>query len=757
MASKVPTKPSIVTDLPIGEDYLGYSSFSNALSSIFYQSTIRLPITIGIFAEWGKGKSFLLNKIKQNIHTQINHEDKKDVIVSFNVWEYAGSDVLWAGLVQQIFTKVESKFTRTEIRIYQYLTYVFLKKNTLQKCLFIFGWIIRVLLVVISSALLYLLVDSSIQETLSSDIVIGGFFGVSILSIVPSIIIGIINLCKDVGKEISVKSGKIKEQLGFMADVKSELEMLFAFLRSKKSKLIVFIDDLDRCPPERIIKMIDAMMLLLSNPNFPCLSYITIDPKILIGAIESHYDSMGNYDIKGFEYIDKLIQIPFYIPYLPPYKNNLISKFQTNIAKSAYILNQTCVNTFKFIKEYPGIYSILKNDKITFYLNKIDGCINLADIFIKSNFLHLLYLSIYNYVKTKQKRMLHILLTDSEYIGIFLNSFYGFVRDNYTKVCCSRISTKQRLYQLILDFFYEFNKQMNSYFDVIVEDGDPNNNIELLQIKNTKELNKYILDLENPDLTDHDYCEIGDFFKKNKDTIDITHIIKYKDRLNSFMDNKFTRFSPHSKELYELLINFNDIIDKRSIIKNVTYSLTNQDQHIFNDFSLYFDTNCRRNKRLINLYSMVRYMMDTKIHGWFSDKPVTLHLKKIVVKLLILFEQWPYHMCFLFHQIETHRIRLLKIGTRETCIDCDVWHGYHRLNTLQDFFDTIDTNLFLHECMRSFLVLDYDSNLFTKFLSNYSECIINIENFYLCLPYIININSFIRNKIRQFYDFENPL
>ena len=47
-------------------------------------------------------------------------------------------------------------------------------------------------------------------------------------------------------------------------------------------QIIIFIDDLDRCPPDRIISMIDALMLLLSNPNFPCLSYITIDPKILI-------------------------------------------------------------------------------------------------------------------------------------------------------------------------------------------------------------------------------------------------------------------------------------------------------------------------------------------------------------------------------------------------------------------------------------------------------------------------------------------
>lgn len=46
------------------ESLLGYDLFSSALADILSEPSLSMPITVGLFAKWGSGKSFLLNKLR---------------------------------------------------------------------------------------------------------------------------------------------------------------------------------------------------------------------------------------------------------------------------------------------------------------------------------------------------------------------------------------------------------------------------------------------------------------------------------------------------------------------------------------------------------------------------------------------------------------------------------------------------------------------------------------------------------------------
>lgn len=43
---------------------LGYDLYSSALADILSEPSLSTPITVGLYAKWGSGKSFLLNKLK---------------------------------------------------------------------------------------------------------------------------------------------------------------------------------------------------------------------------------------------------------------------------------------------------------------------------------------------------------------------------------------------------------------------------------------------------------------------------------------------------------------------------------------------------------------------------------------------------------------------------------------------------------------------------------------------------------------------
>jgi ankyrin repeat-rich membrane spanning protein len=45
--------------------FLGYDLYGSALADILTEPSLSMPITVGLYAKWGSGKSFLLKKLRQ--------------------------------------------------------------------------------------------------------------------------------------------------------------------------------------------------------------------------------------------------------------------------------------------------------------------------------------------------------------------------------------------------------------------------------------------------------------------------------------------------------------------------------------------------------------------------------------------------------------------------------------------------------------------------------------------------------------------
>ena len=98
-------------------------------------------------------------------------------------------------------------------------------------------------------------------------------------------------------------------------------------------------------------------MLLLSNKNFPFLTFIAIDPRIIISSIESSFKKrVLNSGINGFEYIDKLIQIPFCIPMTSPSTKKDIIEILTR--DKIELINNMVKKITDFVSEY-NLYKII--------------------------------------------------------------------------------------------------------------------------------------------------------------------------------------------------------------------------------------------------------------------------------------------------------------------------------------------------------------------------------------------------------------
>ena len=334
---EVNKRTRIVTDQPGGPDRLNFTQYANAFAELITNPEMSTPITIGIYGHWGSGKSFLMGKIKEalshhheklswsNLRNTWQHmRDKKlelDVhVIEFNAWVYSGSEHLWASLVTHLHRDIERHYglKANAKRLGKAL------RRSLPNALGIFAFY-----ALIGIAISLLLDFNKLQTvanalTLSVNAVVGSLIGGSALASIPTLWAGLReffdNLFLSRANKLQQLATKpdFRNQIGVMADIKDEIKFIRGLFKTakKQTRLVLFIDDLDRCDRRKAVEVLQAIMLLLADDDAsPFVIFLGIDVRVIISAIEENYgEVLVKAGINGYEYLDKIIQVPFATP-----------------------------------------------------------------------------------------------------------------------------------------------------------------------------------------------------------------------------------------------------------------------------------------------------------------------------------------------------------------------------------------------------------------------------------------------------------
>ena len=103
--------------IPVEEDYLRVSTYVAMLATAIAGEDTKLPLSIGLFGEWGSGKSYFMGLLRKQVKDLASCGDpayKSEIVqIGFNAWSSADAN-LWASLGDEIFRQLAEPASEEE-------------------------------------------------------------------------------------------------------------------------------------------------------------------------------------------------------------------------------------------------------------------------------------------------------------------------------------------------------------------------------------------------------------------------------------------------------------------------------------------------------------------------------------------------------------------------------------------------------------------------------------------------------------------
>jgi hypothetical protein len=360
----------ILLDDPAEHPALGFPQYVRAFAEIIRESDPRFAI--GIFGDWGSGKTTLMRAIERRMRA-----DDTIVPVWFNAWRYEREEHLIVPLLDTLREALVDWARKAE-RGPGLRDRAFKAASTVARAA-------RAILV-----------------------------GFTVKAKVPGLP-GSPELAFDAGKAIAdwrqtPEEAAEQPQSFYHASFKALQDSLVQFVEQGRQRIVVFVDDLDRCLPLNALEVLESMKLFFDFQGF--VFVVGLDQDAVERAIEQKYRADGGTPyrdavveaiqasyrsgpgeatneratapiqqaeapMKGSEYIKKLFQVPFTLPPISPMQLDefLGSVYGANISEGQrddlrdrvrphldFLITESGVNP-REVKRYVNAYTLLRKTR----------------------------------------------------------------------------------------------------------------------------------------------------------------------------------------------------------------------------------------------------------------------------------------------------------------------------------------------------------------------------------------------------------
>nr|WP_239068052.1 P-loop NTPase fold protein [Actinomadura bangladeshensis] len=328
----MPTKPQareIVRDgdligdnrlAPGAQDLLEHDAIARGVAEIAW--TAETPVNIALFGAWGSGKSSVYSMIKQHLDRIAPRQVK---VARYDAWKYGGRELkrnFIDSLAHELKLDDKPEFSHG------------LENEQVDTRLNTLGWAranwkslafgaffaigIATLWVLVQAVAAVVFADGTFEESIKTLVTqTGTVFGLALVAILvgPKVVEGAVVTKKTAAPEESDQFAKRFSDLVRLA------------LKGKAERLVVFIDELDRCSPKDVVATLIDLKTFLDQEE--CVFIVAADREVIERALDDLpqakpiRESEPYYATTG-AFLDKIFQHQLA---LPPLRSRALTKF----------------------------------------------------------------------------------------------------------------------------------------------------------------------------------------------------------------------------------------------------------------------------------------------------------------------------------------------------------------------------------------------------------------------------------------------
>lgn len=533
-------------------DCIDFQNFINAVCRIIDDDSL-LPCSIGSFGDWGSGKSSLMKMICEK------YEKQEDVLViNFNGWLFEGYEDAKTVLMGRIIDEIVSKRTLSE------------KAKELAVKLFK-----RIDLIKIGGTLFK--------------------YGISFATLGPAGI-AITSAADAVAKlgTVDYKTYLKDKQDNSDKDIRSSLQDFHKnfeelIQETDIKKVLVVIDDLDRCCPETIIATLEAIKLFLFTKH--TVFIIGADERLIKYAVRKRFPEIpGDNAEVGRDYLEKLIQFPVRIPFL----SNWEMETYINL-----LFSKLCLDEEEFEVLRQKVFEAKNKDDYSFVLN-IETINKLLEKEVNTDHKEALLLS---------AQVTPILTTGLNGNPRQVKRFLNTLLLRYDMALAKKVTLKKRLLAKLMLLEYFKPETFKTLYEIQAKNNGLITGIDKLENQVDVEIEKTSEDIPKELEDSLKDSWIIDWFK-SEPHLNGENLQPYfyfsRDKLSVSGNNSQHRMSPHAQDIFIKLINDSESIKEKGLSASST--LTDGDSAvIFEALTSRIKQEEDSNKNIPNFKTLIKF------------------------------------------------------------------------------------------------------------------------------------------------------
>lgn len=297
-------------DLNSIEPAIGVEALAAQMAGLIKSLKSEPGMMVGIFGRWGRGKTYLFEQIWKLLKPEGEEsdvaEDQADGVkkkksgrkpkgafarVEFHAWKYQDTEASWAYLYELLSAKFNSE-ARNWLSHKWRLVLLNLKRGNNWEL-----WMFSLSLLFGIGAVLFNELpwwptgfDKSVIVPVAS---LG--VGTAIISGFRKLYKDNVSKARELLKQYTARKS-YAEVLGLQAEIQNEIRILlkFWFRKDPNRKVLLFVDDIDRCSEDRIIQIVDSLRVMLEDEEIYAhlIVVAAIDERILRRAIRTKYKQL---------------------------------------------------------------------------------------------------------------------------------------------------------------------------------------------------------------------------------------------------------------------------------------------------------------------------------------------------------------------------------------------------------------------------------------------------------------------------------